>query len=86
MQLLFSDAVIVIFLSAVPKFFLFHISKRVMRSPMRTTIDLPKEVMELVYRQALHRLTARARIRARARAWAGLGLGLGSWSSSTGRR
>ena len=53
MQLLFSDAVIVIFVTAVPKFFLFHICKRMMHGPMRMTIDLPKEVMELVYRQAL---------------------------------
>jgi hypothetical protein len=52
----------------VPKFFLFHVSKRMMHAPMRMTIDLPKEVMELVYRQALHRLTARAMARARARA------------------
>ena len=37
----------------MPKFFLFHISKRMMDAPIMMTIDLPKEVMELVYRQAL---------------------------------
>ena len=32
---------------------MYHCSKCVLASPFQTMIDLPKEVMELVYRQAL---------------------------------
>ena len=31
---------------------MYHCSKCVMASPFQSMIDLPKEVMELVYRQA----------------------------------
>ena len=59
-QLIFSDAVFVIFLSAVPKFVLYYLPYVVSCGHLRkcgpfghqTLIDLPKEVMELVYRQA----------------------------------
>ena len=31
---------------------MYHLSKACMSTPFQTMIDLPKEVMELVYRQA----------------------------------
>ena len=50
-QLIFSDAILVMFLTTVPKFFYWKIKCKPFGFKM--IIDMPKEVMELVYRQAL---------------------------------
>jgi hypothetical protein len=50
-QLIFSDAILVMFLTSVPKFFFWKIKCKPFGFKM--IIDMPKEVMELVYRQAL---------------------------------